>query len=139
MRYVGSIAVSALLLLAVAASGTPVALATSTDNPRWSLCVASETGKFAAGCETVGTTFEVKTPSESESKEVKALAAGTQLLPIAAGKVVAKKLKFATKASILGSNLPNPGTGRETIEFEELSLQGDAECKLDQNGTSPPH
>ena len=132
MRRIRSITVSALTFLAVGAITAPLALAASNNNPYWSLCVANEAGKFASGCEAAGTTFEQFTLGEGENKEAKA-SGGTQLLPVSGGTVVANKLKFATGASVLGSKEPNPGTSGETIEFEETSVKGAPECKIEQS------
>jgi hypothetical protein len=136
MRYIRIIALPMLLLVLpplIGAFGTTSALAASTGNPQWSLCVKKTGGKFASGCASAGGEFGTEALAAGETREMKGTADEAQELQVAGGAVVAKKLKFAHGAAMRGSNLPNPGETEETIEYEELSVPGFPECKIKQN------
>jgi hypothetical protein len=138
MRYIRIIAMPALLLLLaplIGAVGTTSALAASTGNPQWSLCVKKAGGKFTAGCESAGGEFATEALAAGETREMKGTAGEAQELQVAGGAVVAKKLKFAHGAAMRGSNQPNPGETEETIEYEELSVPGFPACKVEQSKT----
>lgn len=136
MRYIRVIAMPILLLVLpplIGAVGTTSALAASTGNPQWSLCIKKAGGKFASGCESVGGEFGTMALGAGETREIKGSTEETQELQVIGGAVLAKKLKFASGAVMRGSNQPNPGETEETIEYEELSVPGFPACKIEQN------
>jgi hypothetical protein len=119
-----------VILLVAGLAGT--ALAESTNNPQWSLCKAKEKGKFAAGCEAAGSEFEQITLAEGEKEEITGTISGAAELQTTAGTILAKKAKLKSGANLKGSKMPNPGTGEEVIEYEEVSVKGAPSCKIEQ-------
>jgi hypothetical protein len=133
------IAVASLLTACVPGwVGAASAVATSTNNPQWSLCSkVAGTGHYTEEkCATVsgGNTgnYEATKLTTGNTAEVTAAANGVQGLGSSGGiAIVCKEVNFVSGAELIGSNAPNAGTSEEEARLSGCEEVGYPLCKVE--------
>jgi hypothetical protein len=107
-----------LLTVLVSSLLVPAAHGASQDNPQWE----KEGSVLLSGSESLSTTGKAE---------------GNQTLAAGKNTVVCKSLSFGGEPDIKGSTAPSPGTGAQTVVYEECEVSGSASCMI--NGESAGH
>lgn len=125
-------------LAAASAFDAASALATSNNNPGNGWC------KEGSGVGLKFTTDECNEESKAgkferlglgpgENEPIGVEGNGAQALGVSSAVLEAKKLTAATGATLIGSSAPNPGMNEEALIYEEVSVKGSPNCKIEQN------